>query len=288
MGLKSGSLSFIFFANVFNQEFCITANIFLLCWASEYYKYTDEQHPLLSLRNFMQMEIKIVKDKEEMAAIASSIIGEAIKQKPNLLLCAATGNSPTETYQQLISRKADVDFSQLRIIKLDEWGGVPMTYPNTCEQYLQYHLIKPLGISSDRYFAFHSNAESPENEITKMQTILANNGPIDVCTLGLGLNGHIALNEPASHLLPDCHIATLSTKSMQHSMAIGMPVKPSYGLTMGMADIMKARLIVLLISGQNKKEIISRFLSKEITTQLPASFLWLHPNVKCFIHEQAI
>ena len=152
------------------------------------------------------MDIRFVKDTTTMAEMAASVIAEAIRQKPNLLLCAATGNSPTETYKMLIAQKANFDSSQLRVIKLDEWGGVLMDNPQTCEQYLQQHLIKPLEISPERYFAFQSNSENPINEIAGMQTILAANGPIDVCILGLGLNGHIAFNEPAELLEPNCQI----------------------------------------------------------------------------------
>ena len=234
------------------------------------------------------MDIKFVKDKETMAAMASSVIAEAIRQKPNLLLCAATGNSPTETYKELISQKGNFDSSQLRIIKLDEWGGVSIDDPQTCEQYLQQYLIRPLDVSPERYFAFQSNSENPINELARIQTILAVNGSIDICVLGLGLNGHIAFNEPSEQLEPNCHIATLSKQSMQHSMASEMDTKPIYGLTLGMADILQSKLIIMLVSGQNKKDIIAKFLSKQITTQIPASFLWLHKNVQCFIDEQIV
>ena len=234
------------------------------------------------------MDISFVKDTTTMAEMASTLIAEAIRQKPNLLLCAATGNSPTETYKLLVAQKANFDSSQLRVIKLDEWGGVAMDNPQTCEQYLQQHLIKPLQISRERYFAFQSNSANPVDEIAGMQTILAANGPIDVCILGLGLNGHIAFNEPAELLEPNCHIATLSKQSMQHSMASEMGNKPTYGLTLGMSDILQSRQIVMLVTGQNKKDMIQKFLSKKITSQIPASFLWLHNNVQCFIDEQTI
>jgi galactosamine-6-phosphate isomerase len=237
---------------------------------------------------FMPMHISFLKDSTTLAVMASSAIADAILQKPGLLLCAATGNSPTETYKALISQKANFDSSQLRVIKLDEWGGVSMDGPQTCEQYLEHNLVKPLNISAERYFAFESNSENPENEVTRMQAILSANGPIDVCILGLGLNGHIAFNEPAEQLEPNCHIASLSKQSMQHSMASEMHNKPTYGLTLGMADILQSKLIIMLVSGQNKKDIIAKFLSKKITSQVPASFLWLHKNVQCFIDEQIV
>ena len=74
---------------------------------------------------------------------------------------------------------------------------------------------------------------------------------------------------------------------MQHSMASQMEHKPTYGLTLGMADIMQSKIIILLITGIHKKAITKIFLSKKITPKVPASFLWLHANVYCFLDKAA-
>jgi len=222
-----------------------------------------------------------------MADFASDSIIDEINNKPGLLLCAATGGTPGETYDQLANRKDRFNNTFLRLIKLDEWGGVPMNDTQTCEQYMQKQLVKPLQIEADRYFAFNSNAPVPEAEVARMQHILAEQGPVDICILGLGMNGHIAFNEPASYLLPHCHVARLSETSMQHPMANEMEIKPAYGLTLGMADILQSKKIILLIHGAHKKNIASQLMEGKITPLLPASFLWLHPDVTCCITEDA-
>jgi galactosamine-6-phosphate isomerase len=234
------------------------------------------------------VHIKEFKNSNELAVSAAGLIIELISKKPDLLLCAATGNSPTQTYGIFVQRSKEYDASILRIVKLDEWGGIGMNDLQSCEQYLQQHLIKPLNISQDRYFGFLSNPENPSEETTRIQKNLDKEGPIDLCILGLGMNGHIAFNEPAEYLQPHCHIAKLSRKSLQHPMASQMDTKPTYGLTLGMADIMKSKTIIMLIQGINKKAITKEFLSKKVSTQLPASFLWLHPNVSCFIDKESI
>ena len=66
-----------------------------------------------------------------------------------------------------------------------------------------------------------------------------------------------------------------------------MSVKPSYGLTLGMADILQSVMIILLVSGASKKTVASEFLSGRVSTNLPASFLWLHSNVICLLDKQA-
>lgn len=229
------------------------------------------------------MQIQHFDSEKALAAAASEIIRQAIQKKPNLLLCAATGNTPTLTYQALVTQKSLFPSDQLRIFKLDEWGGVSMDHPGTCESYLQEHLIRPLNIPADRYFSFQSNPVDPQQECIRIQHLLQQEGPIDLCVLGLGVNGHLAFNEPGAYLQPHCHIAQLTQDSLGHSMAKDMQGAKLYGLTLGMADILAAREILLLISGPAKVEVTQRLLEAKISTQLPASFLWLHSNVKVLI-----
>jgi galactosamine-6-phosphate isomerase len=232
------------------------------------------------------MEIFKYTTEAEMASKVSQLVVEEVQQNPDLLVCIAAGGSPTSSYKALVKRKSEFSCEHLRILKLDEWWKVPMDHPGTCENYVQQHIINPLGIENNRYVGFDSNAENPDDEIDRIQTFLDNNGPIDVCFLGLGMNGHIALNEPSKELQPFCHIANLSNKSQQHDMLANMDTRPTNGLTLGVANILQSKLIVMIINLKDKKEIAEAFLSGKITTDVPATLLWLHPNVKCFLCEE--
>ena len=227
---------------------------------------------------------------ESLSREAASLIIKELQRKKDTLLCAATGNSPEGTYALLSERyKKEPDlFSFLRVIKLDEWGSIPMDNPGTCESFLQKHLIGPLEIDSKRYISFQSDPKDPDKECTRIENELENYGPIDICILGLGMNGHLALNEPGNFLESNIHVAKLSEVTLTHSMVHQMGVLPSYGLTLGMKDILQSSLILLLISGAKKKDITAEFLKENITTELPASFLWLHPNVVCLIDREAL
>jgi len=236
------------------------------------------------------MRIEILNTYVDLSQRAKDIIIQEIKKKKRLLLCTATGGSPTGTYE-LIGKAYEKQpelFTQLQIIKLDEWGGIPMNHPATCESYLQNYLIQALQVSGSRYISFNSNPADPILECTNIQAKLDKAGPIDLCILGLGMNGHLALNEPADFLHPHCHIAALSAMSLEHSMISELQIKPTYGLTLGMANILCSKMILIMINGTRKKRIVSEFLSKKITTLMPASFLWLHPNVTCLIQEDAM
>jgi galactosamine-6-phosphate isomerase len=236
------------------------------------------------------MKIDILDTYQELSQRAKDIIVQEIKKNKKLLLCAATGGSPTGTYNLLKEEylKQPELFDQLRIIKLDEWGGIPLNHPATCESYLQTHLIQPLRISASRYISFDSNPTEPLQECEKIQEKLEAVGPVDLCILGLGMNGHLALNEPTEYLHPHCHIAQLSAMSLQHQMISEMEIKPAYGLTLGMADILQSKKLLILIHGSQKKWIVSKLLQRKINTSLPASFLWLHTDVTSLITKDAI
>ena len=236
------------------------------------------------------MDIEIFENHNDLSQHARNIVVRQLREKSDSLLCTSTGNTPVRTYELLVEDyKLDPGlFSQLRIIKLDEWGGVPIDDPQTCESYLQKHLIGPLNIPETRYFSFSSDPLDPDQECKRIQETLVRQVPIDLCILGLGINGHIAFNEPSEYLQPNCHIANLTRKSMQHPMSTGMGKIPTYGLTLGMADILQSRKIIILISGSAKQAITKELLSGKMTTSVPASWLWLHPNVTCLIEENAI
>jgi galactosamine-6-phosphate isomerase len=240
--------------------------------------------------SFFLMKIEVCQSYETLSMYAKDLVVEQLSQNKSLLLCAATGGSPTRMYELLVEASmGDAPlFAQLSIIKLDEWGGLPMSHPGTCESYLQQHLIQPLAIPEDRYISFQNQSGMPEKECERIQQLLAAQGPIDICILGIGLNGHIALNEPATTLHTSCHVATLTDTSLQHPMIADSREQPAYGLTLGMADILQSKKIILLINGSKKAKIAQEFLSMKITTELPASFLWLHPDVTCFIDREAL
>jgi galactosamine-6-phosphate isomerase len=228
----------------------------------------------------MNPVIRACVDHESLSSQAAEHIMSALAKKPDLLLCAAGGSTPLRTYELLAEchTHAPDMFRSLRVVKLDEWGGMAMDDPGSCERQLRAHLVHPLGLSDDRYFGFNSRAADPEAECERIRSRLTGQGPIDLCILGLGINGHLAMNEPAESLQPFAHIARLAESSLRHPMLAGSRMVPTYGLTLGMAEILASQKILLLVSGAAKREPLGRLLSNRISTQFPASFLWMHPN----------
>ena len=236
------------------------------------------------------LRVSIANDYEAMSVSAADFIEEQLIELPRLLLCASAGGSPTGCYEQLAERnqKTPKLCSQLRVLQIDEWGGLEPEHPATCRSYLERYLLQPLKIGSDRFERFQSDAVDQEAECERIQSWLAANGPIDICLLGLGLNGHIALNEPANEMLPGVHVSKLARSSLTHGMLKDLARKPRYGLTLGLADILSSRTILLLVSGESKEAVLRRLLEPRISPRFPASFLWLHPHVTIICDRAAL
>jgi galactosamine-6-phosphate isomerase len=163
-------------------------------------------------------------------------------------------------------------------LKLDEWGGLPMDDPATCETQLRASLIEPLRLEK-RYIAFESQPPDPQAECRRIAAWLDRNGPIDVSILGLGINGHLGFNEPAEVLQPHAHVAELSGDSLSHTMLRRSGRRPKFGLTLGIDDLLTSRKVLLLVSGESKRQALKRLLEEPITAAFPASFLQKRSDV---------
>jgi galactosamine-6-phosphate isomerase len=237
----------------------------------------------------MSLNIEIAKDYEAMSERAAEFIVAEVKECPKILWCVSAGGTPTKAYERLAARRARQPglFKKLRVLQIDEWHGLPPGTEGGCAKDLETKLLGPLGIGPERYVGFKSDATNPEKECRRIEYWLARNGPIDVCLLGLGLNGHIAMNEPSDVFVPHPHMAKLSSESRRHPMLKQMKRKPSYGLTLGMGDILRSRKILLLVSGLQKQIVLKRLMGPRVTTRFPASFLWLHRDVTVLCDRDA-
>jgi 6-phosphogluconolactonase/glucosamine-6-phosphate isomerase/deaminase len=148
--------------------------------------------------------------------------------------------------------------------------------------------LGPLEIPESHYTGFDTATNVVEQEIARMQKFISQNGPFDICILGLGKNGHIAFNEPNEYLVPEFHKAKLAASTIQHDPALSQGSESAYGLCVGMRDILLSKKIIFLVTGKGKQTAIDQILSEKITTQCPASFLWMHPNVECLIDSSSL
>src|SRR5262245_61420815 len=143
-------------------------------------------------------EPRVFSDYESLSRHAAAMLVATVRRRPAALFCLAAGSTPRRAYELFIAEYScnPAQFDQLRIIKLDEWGGLPLDDPATCEHFLRCTFVEPLQCH-DRYIGYDSNPADPESECRRIADWLTRSDPIDCCVLGLGVNGHVGFNEPA-------------------------------------------------------------------------------------------
>jgi galactosamine-6-phosphate isomerase len=217
-------------------------------------------------------------DYESLSVASAQEVLSLVRRQPDAKICLPTGATPERTYELLAELDGGRSFRQAHMIQLDEWGGLTPGAEGTCEAYLRQRVLGPLHIDDNRFTNFQSDAPDAAAECRRIQRELDLLGSIDLCILGLGKNGHLGLNEPATYLTPRVHVAQLTDASREHSMLSKSKARPTFGYTLGMGDLLRSKMILLLVSGEQKSQQLSRLMKETVETDFPASFLWLHPN----------
>lgn len=235
------------------------------------------------------LKVCLASDLQTGSQFAAQIILKALQRQPDLILCAAAGGSPTHTYKLLGEDAARErrKFAEMRVIQVDEWLGLTRDDPASCESDLRVKLLEPLGVPKRHFIGFCTDARNAQSECARISGWLARNGPIDISVLGIGANGHIAMNEPGPELRPFAHVARLSRVSLQHPMLNQCRIKPSHGLTLGIAEILQSRQILLLAFGRHKQPVLKRLFDAKVTSRFPGSLLWLHADVTVICDPEA-
>ena len=233
--------------------------------------------------------LRVCESYEGLSRAAANRIIARVREKPDALLCVTAGASPAGLYELLVEARRAVPslFARARFIQLYEWGGLARGDRATAGAYQRARLIRHLGVAPRRFLSWESCAPDPERECRRMAARLKAEGPIDVCVVGIGRNGHLGLNEPGDRVETGAHVTELDPASLGHSMLRASRGAVQYGLTLGMADILQSREILLLAGGAEKAAQMRRAFLGPVTTRCPASLLRLHPAVQVFCDRTA-
>jgi galactosamine-6-phosphate isomerase len=233
--------------------------------------------------------LRVADDFEAMSRAAADDVVAAVRRKPESILCLATGGSPARAYDLLAeaARREPGLFARVRAVKLDEWGGVAMDDPSTCEVYLREKVIGPLGIGPDRYLTWKTRPADRDAECRRIAAWLQAHGPIDVSILGLGANGHLGLNEPGASPDAGPHVESLAESTRRHPMLARARGPVDFGFTLGLGNLLGSRKVLLLVSGAAKAVPLRRLLTGPVGPDFPASLLRRHPDLAIHCDAEA-
>ena len=194
---------------------------------------------------------------------AVQLLAETLRKNPAANLMLATGSTMEPLYALL--READLDFSLIKTFNLDEYY-----LGNQFREFMDEQLFAHVNIDA-------SNVHFPTVDY---DDVIAAAGGIDLCILGIGVNGHIAFNEPGSSADSRTRVVELdeSTRVRNSKLNDGVNIPPR-AISVGVATILDCRKIVVLANGTEKAGAVQEARYSDISEQCPASFLQTHADV---------
>lgn len=229
------------------------------------------------------MKIYVSDDYKGMSRKAANILSAQVILNPNSVLGLATGSTPIGMYKQLIDwyNKGDLDFSQVKTVNLDEYVGLAPTHDQSYRYFMQTNLFDHINIDVANTNVPNGLAEDPQAECQRYNQVIRDMGGIDIQVLGMGHNGHIGFNEPGEAFELETHVVDLTDRTIDANARFfaSRDEVPRQAMTMGIKSIMQARRILVVVSGEDKADIVKTAFTGPVVPHVPASILQMHPDV---------
>jgi galactosamine-6-phosphate isomerase len=208
----------------------------------------------------------------------------------NPVLCTASGDTPKGLYKELINEvnQKKIDVSGWYFVSLDEWVGLNGDDEGSCRFHLNNQLFNPLRVAKNNIGFFDGRENDLNKECENVENFIRQHDGITISILGVGMNGHVGMNEPGTSPALRSHVTDLDSQTQKIGQKYFKEKQHlSKGITLGLATLMESRNIILLVSGRHKAEIVQRVLEGEISEQLPAGLLRRHPGLRVYLDIEA-
>ena len=229
------------------------------------------------------MRIYLCEDYKSMSRRAANIISAQVITKPDSVLGLATGGTPVGAYQQLVEwyNKGDLSFAEIKTVNLDEYMGLSPHHEQSYRYFMNTNLFDHIDVKKENTHVLDGLAKDPEAECAAYNQLIRDLGGIDLQLLGMGHNGHIAFNEPGDDFGLETHVVTLTDRTIDANTRFfeSRDEVPRHALSMGIKNIMQARRILIVVSGEEKADTVCKAFTGPVTKDVPASVLQLHPDV---------
>lgn len=236
------------------------------------------------------MKIIIVENYEEMSDKGAEMIAEVVKNNPCATLGLATGSTPIGLYQRLAEKneRGEISFRGIRTVNLDEYVGLNGENNQSYRYFMNHQLFDHVDIDKNNTHVPCGVAEDMQKECERYTALLREN-PQDIQLLGLGSDGHIGFNEPGSPFDGHTHVVELEESTIRDNARLFDRIEdvPKSAITMGIADVMQAKQILLLANGANKAQAVRDMVRGEVDERCPASVLQRHRDVTVIIDKEA-
>jgi glucosamine-6-phosphate deaminase len=235
-------------------------------------------------------EIHVYDTYEQVSEKAFEVMKDVVVNNPQAVLGLATGSSPVGLYKRLVEdhKQNHTSYQDIVSYNLDEYVGIAQSHEQSYYTFMFDHFFRhidirpknihmPIGISSD----LQAYAEKYELELQ--------NHVQDIQLLGIGSNGHIGFNEPGTSFDMGTHIVDLKRQTLLDNARFfdTLDDVPKQAMTMGIRDILRAKQILLIATGDKKAHAVYGMIKGPISENVPCSILQKHPHVIVILDREA-
>lgn len=219
---------------------------------------------------------------------AAAALRAALSARGRARLVLASAPSQQAMLAALVA-EPDIDWARVHAFHMDEYLGLPSDHPQAFGQWLaEQFTTVPLG----RFERIDGTAD-PAAETERYARLLGEE-PIDLCCMGIGVNGHLAFNEPGDtditdpQLVREVALTKVSRQQQVDDECFGhLDEVPTHALTLTVPALLAARSVVCTVTGRHKAAAVARAVDGPLTEDCPASALRTHPHAVLHLDRDA-
>ena len=217
---------------------------------------------------------------------------KAHKEDRPFVLGLPTGSSPIGVYSELIKmyEAGEISFKNVVTFNMDEYVGLPREHDQSYWYFMHYYFFDHVDVPAENINILNGLAEDAEAECARYEEKIASYGGIDLFLGGIGVDGHLAFNEPGTSLTSRTGLRKLTsdTRIVNSRFFDNDPEKvPAYALSVGIGTVMDAKEVIVVINGHNKARALAKVVEGGISQKWTCSALQMHQNAIICCDEPA-
>ena len=231
------------------------------------------------------MRVVIQNDYDKMCQWAANYIADKIRSHTGdrpFVLGLPTGSSPLGVYAELIrkNKAGEISFKNVVTFNMDEYLGLPREHDQSYWYFMWSNFFDHIDIPKENVHILNGMTDDPEGECARYEEQIASFGGIDLFMGGIGVDGHLAFNEPYTSLSSRTGLRNLTTDTrIVNARFFGGDAEkvPAQALSVGIGTVTDAREVLILISGHNKARALAASVEGGVSQRWTCSALQLHP-----------
>ncbi|WP_308637349.1 6-phosphogluconolactonase [Paenibacillus silvisoli] len=231
--------------------------------------------------------LRIFESEEAVAEAIASEMKASLEHDEHPVFCLASGSTPQKSYRKFADQlTAESRLAKLGIVSLDEWVGIDRSSEGSCYRMLYDDLFSIAGISDEQIEFFDGTASDLQRECARIDRYIEQR-PITFSLMGVGMNGHIGLNEPGCPVLDRSSVVALSETTKQVAQKYFRErTALEEGITLGLNQVIASKRVVVAITGERKADIVKEIFSNR-ESKLPAQYLLGYGHIDFFLDAAA-